>query len=145
MFCGHILRPVNESYCCCANSQLTHGQVLEISEMMYHPRRILRRPASEPFPVVAPAEVFLQPDVEADEQIPASHLAYLELALIAPTVPPGNGDHCPCVAAYNCLEWQLYCEVEMWRDEWAASKNDFLAKGLEGVCSVVKLDSEHKT
>lgn len=49
-------------------------------------RRADRRPAfARPlpaalfFPVIAPAEVFLQPDIKADKQIPAAHLLYFDL------------------------------------------------------------------
>jgi hypothetical protein len=47
------------------------------------------------FAVVPAAEILLQPDVGNDEEIPAAHLADLELGHARAAVPPGDRDHRP--------------------------------------------------
>src|SRR5262249_35066443 len=69
------------------------------------------------FPIVPPAEVFLQPDVEADEEITATHLSDPKLGSPAPTVAPRDRNDCPAVSANYCLERQLHRQVEVGSDQ----------------------------
>jgi hypothetical protein len=46
-------------------------------------------------PVISPAKIFFQPDVEADEKITAAHLAHHQLRLADTTVTPGDGNDGP--------------------------------------------------
>ena len=93
--------------------------------------------------VVAAAEVFLQPDVHADEEIAAPHFLDLQLGHAVLPVAPGDRDHGPGVAPDDGLERQLDRQVEMGRHEGAAALDHAPAVGLEGVRRVVQADVEH--
>ena len=92
--------------------------------------------------VVAAAEVFFQPDVEADEQVAAAHFLDLELGLARAAVAPGDGHDGPGVPAHDGLERQLDGEVEVRRDERAAALDDLAPVGFEGVGGVVERNAE---
>ena len=94
------------------------------------------------FPVVAAAEIFLQPEVGADEEIAAAHLLDLELGLAVFAVLPGDGDDRPRVAADDGLQGDLDGQVEMRREQGPAALDDSAAIGLESVGGVVERDVE---
>src|SRR5215471_5067497 len=64
-------------------------------------------------PVVAPAEILLQPTIERDEQIPAAHLLNFELRDAIAAVAPGDGDHGPRIAADDGFERKFDGEVKV--------------------------------
>src|SRR5579863_3216190 len=66
-------------------------------------------------PEVAPAEVFLQPHIETDEQVAAPHLLDLELRLACPAVAPRNGHRGPRIVPHDHLERDFDSEVEVRR------------------------------
>jgi len=70
---------------------------------------------------VAPAEVFLQPAIESDEQVAAPHFLDFQLGFASPAVAPGDGRDGPGVAANNRLERQFDGDVEMRRKERTAA------------------------
>src|SRR5262245_18859937 len=70
--------------------------------------------------VVALAEILLEPDVHADEEVAAAHLLDLELRFTSLAVAPGGGDHCPAVAPHDRLEGDLHRQVEVRGDQRAA-------------------------
>src|SRR3954468_13286197 len=45
--------------------------------------------------VIAAAEIFLEPDVEADKEITAAHFLDFQLGLAGAAIAPGDGDHRP--------------------------------------------------
>src|SRR5207249_8884654 len=94
--------------------------------------------------VVATAEVLLQPDVQADEEIAAAHLLELQLGPAGPPVAPGDRDHRPAEAPHDRLERQLHRQVEVGRDQRPAAVDDLLAIGLERVGRVVQPDGEQR-
>src|ERR1043166_8958329 len=93
-------------------------------------------------PVIASAEIFFQPDVEADEQITAAHFLDLQFCLACASVLPSDGHRSPSEAAHNRFQWQLHRQVKVWRDERAAAFNHFAAISLEGVGCVLEGNAE---
>src|SRR5450755_248664 len=92
--------------------------------------------------VISRAEVLLQPDIEANEKIPAAHLFYFQLWGAGAPVAPGYRERGPTKAAHDRLERYLHRDVEMRRDERATAFDHFLAIGLKGVGGVVEFDAE---
>src|ERR1044072_1511029 len=92
--------------------------------------------------VTSLAEVLLQPDVEADEQIAAAHFFDFELGRTGAPVAPGDGKRGPAEAAHDGLELYLHRDVEMRSDERPAALDHFPAVGFKGVCRVVEFDPE---
>src|SRR5690606_25164648 len=62
-------------------------------------------------PVVAPAEVFLEPDVRADEEIAAAHLLDFELGYTVLAVAPGDRGDGEGVPADNRLQGEFDREI----------------------------------
>jgi hypothetical protein len=56
------------------------------------------------FSIVSPGEVFLEPDVEADEEVAAAHFLDFELGDSVAAVAPGDGDGGVGVAAHDGFE-----------------------------------------
>src|ERR1035437_3539692 len=94
------------------------------------------------FPIIAAAEIFFQPDIGADEEIPAAHFADLELGHTMLPVLPGNRHDGPRVAANDRLERKFDRQVEMGRQERPAALDDGAAIGLEGIGRVIERDVE---
>src|SRR6266851_1487857 len=93
----------------------------------------LRALRSWVFPVVAAAEIFLQPYIKADEQITAAHLLKLELGVAGAPVPPGDGNDRPTVSSHDGFERQLNREIEVRRDQRTAPVNHRAAVGFESI------------
>src|ERR1700677_4443054 len=102
----------------------------------------IRTGPASPSLEVAAAEILLQPDIHADEEIAAPHLLYLELGDAVLAVLPGDGDDGPRVSPHDRLEGKLHREVEMRRDERPAAVDHAHPVGLERVRRVVELDVE---
>src|ERR1019366_8057512 len=94
------------------------------------------------FPIIAAAEIFFQPDIGADEKIPAAHFADLELWHAMLPVLPGNRHDGPRIAANDGLERELDRQVEVGRQKRPAALDDGAAIGLEGIGRVVERDGE---
>ena len=77
------------------------------------------------------AEVFFQPDVEANEKIATAHFLDFEFGSSGIAAAPGNGDGHPGVPAYDRFQRNLNCHVEVRRDERPATVNDFLSVRFE--------------
>ena len=92
--------------------------------------------------VIALAEVLLQPDVEANEEVAAAHFFYFQLWRAGAPVAPGDGERGPAKAADDGLERYLHRDVEMRGDERPAALDHFPAIGLKGVRRVVEFDAE---
>ena len=65
--------------------------------------------------VVAFAEIFFQPDVKTDEQVPAPHLFDLKFGDAGPAVSPADGDHGPGITANYGLQREFDGKIEMRR------------------------------
>src|SRR3954470_14020088 len=76
--------------------------------------------------IIPGAEIFLQPDVETDEEISAAHFLDFQFSRAAPPVPPGNRHRRPTVAAHDRLQRNLDREVEMGGDQRLAPVDYFL-------------------
>src|SRR5437763_9283524 len=61
--------------------------------------------------VIASAEVFFEPNVQADKKISAAHLTNLEFGFSGTSVAPGDRDDGPGVASHNRFERQFHCEI----------------------------------
>src|SRR4030095_5600085 len=92
--------------------------------------------------VVTAGEVFLEPNVETDEKITATHLAKLEFGLPRAPIAPRNWDDRPRIASNNRLQRQFDGEIKVWGDERTASINRGFAIGFEGVSRIVQFDAE---
>ena len=53
--------------------------------------------------IVAFAKVFFEPDVEADEEVTATHFVDLEFGGAGATIAPSNWNHGPGITAYDCF------------------------------------------
>ena len=95
------------------------------------------------FFVIAAAEVLLQPHVEADEEVAAAHLFEGEFGNAGAAIPPGYRHDSPTISPHNRFEWQFDRQIEMGRQQRAATLDHGGAVGLEGVGSVVEIDTEH--
>src|SRR5688572_16448947 len=93
--------------------------------------------------VIAAAEILLQPDVGHDEKVAAPHLGQLEFCNAGSPVSPGDRNRCPRKAPNDGLQGKFDRQVEVRREEWPATVNDFAPVRLEGVGGVVQLDAEH--
>src|SRR6476646_5400646 len=53
--------------------------------------------------IVAFAKVFFEPDVEANEEVTATHFVDLEFGGAGATIAPSNWNHSPGIAAHDCF------------------------------------------
>src|ERR1035437_2863619 len=95
------------------------------------------------FFIVAPAEIFFQPDVGADEQIAAAHLLDLQFRLAETAVAPGDRHHRSRITAHDGLEWNLHRKIKMWRDERLATRDDRAPVSFERIRRVVQRNLEN--
>ncbi len=65
------------------------------------------------FIVITAAQVFLQPQIEANEEVPATHLLDLQLGHTRSAVAPGYGNRGPRISADDRFERKLDREIEM--------------------------------
>ena len=93
-------------------------------------------------PIIAPAKIFLEPDVKADEEISAAHFFDLQFRGPMPAVAPGNRNHRPGITAHDSFERQFDREIEMRRDQRTATVDRRFAVGFECVGRVVQPDIE---
>src|ERR1022692_3441914 len=96
---------------------------------------------SLPF-VITAAEIFLQPDIKADEDIPAAHFLDPKFCDTMPAIAPGDWDHGPGIAAHDCFERYFDREIEVRRDQRTATVDHSFAVGFECVGRVVQPDVE---
>ena len=99
--------------------------------------------ALEP-PVVALGEMFLQPDVQHDEQIAAPHLLQLQLRHAFGPVEPADRDGAERVAADDRLERQFHRQVEVIREDRPQAVDDLAPVALERVRRVVERNAEQQ-
>ena len=84
-------------------------------------------------PIIPAREIFLQPDIEADEQIATAHFIDLEFRLTGAAVAPGDGYNGEGKSSDDGFERQLDCDVEVRREDRAYAINNGFSIGLEGV------------
>ena len=96
------------------------------------------------FLIIAAAEIFFQPDIEADKKIPASHFLDFELGYAGAAIAPSDGHRCPRKSAHDGLERQFHREIEMRRNQRLAAVNRLAPVSLERICGVVELDPEQE-
>src|SRR5882757_930931 len=92
--------------------------------------------------VVATAEELLQPDIRDDEKVAAAHFLELEFGHSGAAIFPTDRDDGPGKTAHDGFEWQLYCQIEVGRNERSAAFDHLAPIGLEGVGRVVKRNVE---
>ena len=63
--------------------------------------------------VVAATEIFLQPEIQADEHVAATHFLDLKFRDARPAISPGNRYNCPREASDDGLERQLNGYIEV--------------------------------
>jgi len=95
--------------------------------------------------VIASREIFLQPDVEDDEEVAAAHFADLEFGHARTAVAPGDGNDGETVAADDGFQGEFDGDVEVGREDGADAVDDFFAVGFEGVGRVVETVAEEET
>lgn len=93
-------------------------------------------------PIVPPAEVFFEPDVQTDEQITATHFFDFELRGAGSAIAPGYGDNFPAVSPDDGFQWNLDGQIEMRGQEWSASTNYRASVCLERIRRIVQIDPE---
>ena len=59
--------------------------------------------------IINASKVLLEPNIEADEQVPTAHLLDFEFRSSGSAISPCYGYDCPRVPAYNCFERQFDC------------------------------------
>src|SRR4051794_3745659 len=95
--------------------------------------------------VVAAAEIFFEPDIGADEKIPAAHFFDLELGDAEFPVAPRDGCDRVAVPAHDGFQRKLDGEIEMRGEERAAAVDDGPTVSLERVRRVVERNIETET
>src|SRR5476651_2218540 len=93
-------------------------------------------------PIIAATEVFLEPDVEHDEKVTAAHFLDLELGHARAPVSPADWNHDPVKAPHDGFQRQFDGQVEVGRDQRAASLDDLPSISLESVRRVVQANSK---
>ena len=88
--------------------------------------------------VIPAREIFVQPDLETDEQRAAAHLLDLQLRLTSAAVAPGDGDHSEGKSSDDGFERELHCDVEVRREDRAYAIDHGSAVGFEGIGCVVE-------
>src|SRR5262245_64051130 len=96
------------------------------------------------FFVIAATEVLLQPNVEANEEITTAHLLEGKFGNASPAVSPGYGQNCPAISADDGLQRKFDGQIKMGREQWTTTFNHRGTICLEGIGSVVQLDSKHQ-
>ena len=81
--------------------------------------------------------MLLNPDIEADKKIPASHFLNLELGLSRPSIAPGNWHRGPRIIPDNRFKRKLHRDIEMGRQNGAAAVDNAFAIGFKGVGRVI--------
>ena len=71
--------------------------------------------------IVPSAEKLLQPKVENDKEVAASHFPDLQFRNSVAAISPSNGDNRKGVAANDSFEGEFYREVEVGREKRAKS------------------------
>ena len=97
------------------------------------------------FVVVALGEVFLQPNIQDNEEVTAAHLADFQFGHASAAVAPGDGDNRKIVAPYDGFEGEFDGDVEVRGEDGSNAIDDFFAVGFEGVGGVVEAVSEKET
>ena len=105
---------------------------------MYNCSAVIPHPLSAVFAVVAPREIFFEPDVEADEEVAAAHFFDLELGGPVAAVAPGDRDDGKTVSAHDGFEGEFDRDVEVRGKDRPHAVNDGLPVGLEGIGRVVE-------
>src|SRR5262249_28292833 len=88
--------------------------------------------------VVALAEILLQPTVQCDEQITASHFLNAQFGFAGAAVTPRDRYDGPGKAAHDDLQRQLHGKVEVRRKERAAAVDRAAAVCLECIGEVIE-------
>lgn len=86
--------------------------------------------------------MLLQPNIEHDEQVAASHLLDLQLGAPCFTIHPIDRDYSERVPSYDCFEWHLDSEVKVGGNEWLDPFYDMLSIELKGVSKIIKRHAE---
>ena len=55
------------------------------------------------FLIVAAAEVFLEPDIQADKKVATAHFLDFELGCTGAAIAPSDGNYCPGVTSHDCF------------------------------------------
>src|SRR6266545_3913255 len=93
-------------------------------------------------PVVASAKVLFKPNIKADEKIAATHLLDLQLRLTGAPISPRNWHTLPFIPADDSFKRYFDRQVEMGRNQRAASIYRRFAVGLERISDVIMLYSK---
>src|SRR6266567_8968894 len=93
-------------------------------------------------PVVPTTEIFLQPQVEADEQVAAAHFLDFQFGYASSAVAPGNRHDGPGIAANDGLHRNLNRKVEVSREQRLATFNHLAAIRLERIRGVIQRNAE---
>ena len=88
--------------------------------------------------IIPAREIFLQPDIEADEKIAAAHFLDLEFRLTGAPVAPGDGDDGEGKSSDDGFERELDRDVEVRRENGAYAIDHGFAVGFEGIRRIVE-------
>src|SRR5260370_30433905 len=90
--------------------------------------------------VVSPAEMLFQPNVDAYEQITASHLSQFQFSGSRSAISPRDGNHRPTISPHDFLQWKFHRQIEVWRDKLSAAFDDLPPVRFERVGHVAQPD-----
>ena len=94
------------------------------------------------FPVISFTKIFLQPNIEADKQIPTAHFINFKLSHAVSSITPCNGNRSPGVPPYNGLERQLNSNIEVRRQDRLATINHLSPISFECIGRVIQAMQE---
>ena len=87
--------------------------------------------------------MFLQPNVEDDKQIAATHFFDFQLRNACSTVIPTHWNHGIAIAAHNCLQGQFYSQVEVVAEDRLDALDYLATVKLKSISGVVVGDFEN--
>lgn len=96
------------------------------------------------FQIVATGKVFFQPDIEANEEVAATHFFDLELGHTCAAITPSDRYGGEAEAPDNGFQWEFDRDVEMRGEDRADAIDDFPAIGLEGVRCIIQAVAEEE-
>ena len=94
--------------------------------------------------IIATSQMFFQPHVQDNKQIPTPHLLNFQLGDAGLSVGPANRHHREGIAAYNGLQRHLHGEIKMGGDERLHTLDHFSTIEFEGIGEVVEGDAKER-
>src|SRR5262249_37595771 len=94
-------------------------------------------------PVISTTEIFFEPAIQSDKEIPAAHFLDLQFRKSSTPVPPSDWCHRPGVPAHDCLQRKFNRQIEVRRQKRTTAFDDRSPICLECISCVVQAALKH--